>query len=203
LYAKIGHVAIVARVIIGSVHVRAREAQGRIFEDVTVAKDARHVFISTHNDITQANKVIPRNGARCVLGHMFDGTSQHLVQVSKARTSHNARDDSSSASSVTSLADSLFSTTSGSSRSSVVGPAGAGERLALLLLSDCHLSILYQEAFKRVIADKFERKFRKILHYFASSCERTRILLSSGAPHTLYAIRQEILHILSEIPFSP
>jgi hypothetical protein len=156
----------VARVIIGSVHVRAREAQGSIFEDVTVAKDARHVFISTHNGITQANKVIPRNGARCVLGHM-SGTSQHLVQVSKARTSHNAGDDSSSASSVTSLADSLFSTTSGSSRSSVVGPAGAGERLALLLLSDCHLSILYQEAFKRVIADKFERKFRKIPHYFA------------------------------------
>jgi hypothetical protein len=45
------------------VHVRARKAQGSIFEDVTVAKDARHVFISTHNGITQANKVIPRNGA--------------------------------------------------------------------------------------------------------------------------------------------
>jgi hypothetical protein len=85
----------------------------------------------------------------------------------QARASHNAEDDSRIASSVTSLADSLFSTTKGSSRSSVVGPAGAGERLALLLLSDRHLSILYQEAVKRVIVDKFERKFRKILERFA------------------------------------
>lgn len=142
------------------------EAQGNIFEDVPVAKDARHEFSSTH-EVTQANKVIPWHDSRCILGQMSDSTLQHLVQDREARTSHNAGDDSGSASSVTSLADSLFSTTSGSSRSSVIGPAGAGETLALLLLSDRHLSIHYQEAVERVTADKFERNFRQLLKRFA------------------------------------
>jgi len=72
-------------------------------------------------------------------------------------------------SSVDSLATSLFSNLSGSSRSSIQGPEGAGERLAFILFNDPVLQSLLRllrEA-ERFALDRFERNLHRLLVIFS------------------------------------
>jgi hypothetical protein len=135
--------------ICGEISTQVREIRSNIFNDISVAEGGHHVVaVTTPNDLISAKRV--------TAGDDSDSGSSA----------------SSSASSVTSLVDSVFSMTSGSSKSSVAGPAGAGERLVVLLLSDNQLSSLYQEALKRVSADKFERNFLRLMNKFATELRK-------------------------------
>jgi hypothetical protein len=154
--------------ICAHVSTQVQETRSHTFDDISIAEGAHQVVITTSGNLISAKRVTAGERSMSVLGLMSDRDLMHLVS-SQARddSSISGSSEQSSASSVTSLVDSVFSVTSGSSKSSVVGPAGAGERLVVLLLSDNHLISLYQEALKRVTADKFERNFRRILNNFS------------------------------------
>lgn len=138
-------------------------------ENISTAKGGHQAVASTLTDLISAREVTARGRSRMLIGQMSDAGLVHVLS-SHARkdSSISGLSEQSSVSSVTSLVDSVFSIASGSSKSSVVGPTGAGERLVALLLDDNHLSLLYQEAIKRVSANKFERNFLRILNKFAS-----------------------------------
>lgn len=75
--------------------------------------------------------------------------------------------DVSAASSLKSIADSVFSTISGSSMSSLPGRQGAGERLVSLLLDDPAIKQLCSEALLMIEQEKLERNLRRLLNGFA------------------------------------
>jgi hypothetical protein len=69
--------------------------------------------------------------------------------------------------SLQSLADSLFSTVSGSSKSSVKGPEGASERLASVIFEDEVLQPLLHQAAEKILLDRLERNLRRLLKAFS------------------------------------
>jgi hypothetical protein len=120
-----------------------------------MAEGGHQVIITTREDLISKDLISSKNvtagsGTLKWLGQMSDASMAQLAPLAAKDDSSIGRlSEHSRASSVISLADSVFSSTSGSSKSSVVGSTGAGERF-VLLLSDSHLSLLYQEALKRV-----------------------------------------------------
>ena len=152
---------------------QALQTRSNILDHASIAEDATQVVITTRGDFISAkNDVVTWDRARMWFGQMSDASMKQLAVDAGDDSSLGRLSEHSRASSVTSLADSVFSITSRSSKSSVGGPTGAGERLVELLLSDDHLSVLYQEALKRVTADKFERNLRRILKRFAIDLRR-------------------------------
>lgn len=135
----------------------------RIPESVSTATGDHLVNTTTSENLISIKNVTSGTGSTTFFGPMSDDSMEKLTEdVSR----YGAFGDCSRASSVISLTDSVFSITSGSSKSSV-GPAGAGEMLVELLLGDNHLSLLFQEALTLITADKFERNFRRILKGFS------------------------------------
>lgn len=159
--------------ICAQVSTQVDENRSNVFSDVAMAEGGHHVAVTTNEDLISASRITAGAKSMTLIGQISDVDHAHLV-------SSHARDDSSdsglseqsSVSSVKSLVDGVFSIASGSSNSSVVGPAGAGEKLVALLLSDTHLSSLYQETLERVSANKFERNFLRILNFFASELRK-------------------------------
>jgi hypothetical protein len=81
-------------------------------------------------------------------------------------------DDAASASSLESVADSIFSITSDSSISSLPDPVGAGERLVALLLEDSTIMQLCSDALFIIEQEKFERNLRRLLKDFATELRK-------------------------------
>jgi hypothetical protein len=147
---------------------QVQDTREHIFENVSMDEGSHQVVATTSGDLVSIKNVTAGPGST-TFGLMSDASMTQLAEdVSKdGRLSEHSR-----CSSVASLTDSVFSITSGSSKSSVPGPAGAGEMLVELFLNDNHLSALFQEALKQVTADKFERKFRRILQRFSIDLRR-------------------------------
>ena len=159
--------------ICAQVSTQAHEARSNIFDDISVAEGGIQEVIITTGDLISAQRVTAGERSIALLGQISDATLADLVSLHATDVSSTSRlGEHSSASSVTSFADSVFSNTSRSSKSSVVGPAGAGERLIALLRSDNQLSLLFQEALERVSANKFERNLLRILNKFASELRK-------------------------------
>lgn len=78
----------------------------------------------------------------------------------------------SAASSIPSVADSIFTMVSGSSMSSVSAPQGAGERLVGLLLGDVITKEACSEALLTIEEERFERNLRRMLRDFSSELRK-------------------------------
>jgi hypothetical protein len=147
---------------------QVHETRDHIFENVAVAEQGHQVIVATSGDLISIKSVTAGPGST-TFGLMSDAS---ITQLAEDISRVGGLSEHSRASSVASLADSVFSIASGSSKSSVLSPAGAGEMLIELFLSDNHLSLLFQEALKRVTADKFERNFCRILKRFSIELRR-------------------------------
>lgn len=122
----------------------------------------------TSGDLISIKNVTAGQGST-TFGLMSDAS---IKQLAEDISRDGGLSEHSRASSVASLTDSVFSIASGSSKSSVLSPAGAGEMLVELFLSDNHLSWLFQEALKHITADKFKRNFCRILQRFSIELRR-------------------------------
>jgi hypothetical protein len=78
----------------------------------------------------------------------------------------------SAASSISSVADSIFTMISGSSMASVTAPQGAGERLVGLLLGDVIIKQACSEALLTIEEERFERNPRRLLRDFSSELRK-------------------------------
>ncbi len=78
----------------------------------------------------------------------------------------------SAASSIPSVADSIFTMVSGSSMSSISAPERAGERLVGLLLGDVIIKQACSEALLTIEEEKFERNLRRLLRDFSSELRK-------------------------------
>jgi hypothetical protein len=65
----------------------------------------------------------------------------------------------------------MFSTTSGSSKSSVRGPQGASERLAFIFFEDTALQSSCMEAVEKIPLERLERNLRRLLRVFSKDLE--------------------------------
>jgi hypothetical protein len=72
------------------------------------------------------------------------------------------------ASSIPSVANSIFTIVSGSSMSSVSAPQGAGERLVGFLLGDIIIKQACSEGLLTIEEERFERNLRRLLRDFSS-----------------------------------
>jgi len=107
----------------------------------------------------------------------------------------------SAASSFISLADSTFSMLSGSSKSSVQGPLGASERLAVLIFEHESLNPLCYEALTKVSTDRFERNLRRLIRLFSVDLqqEASNLKQSVLARHVKYMARNSALLVCNEL----
>jgi hypothetical protein len=78
----------------------------------------------------------------------------------------------SAASSLPSVVDSIFTTVSGSSMSSLPGPQGASERFVALLLEDFVIKRACAEALNVFEHERFERNLRRLLKDFATELRK-------------------------------
>ncbi|KAH8596219.1 hypothetical protein B0O99DRAFT_686263 [Bisporella sp. PMI_857] len=92
-------------------------------------------------------------------GYDFEGTFKEDGNVSIAS-------QSSGDLSIQSIADSIFSAISGSSRSSIMESQEAGQRFATLLLRDGTINLLCVEALEWIKVGRLERQVRKLLKQF-------------------------------------
>jgi hypothetical protein len=84
--------------------------------------------------------------------------------------SHNS--NTSVASSLPSVVDSIFTMASGSSMSSLPGPQGAGERLFCLFLDDTVIKRICSNAVLLIEKERFERNLRRLIKDFAAELRK-------------------------------
>lgn len=123
--------------------------------------------------------------------HNFDQTTPgNLESIGISRSS-----------SFVSVADSLLSMASISSRSSIQGPEGAAERLAWLVFEDHVLKELWYEAIERITLERLERNLRRLVGLLgkdltdeAVSAQERRVgrFVKVKATYTASLIRDEL-----------
>ena len=148
-----------------------RAARSNIFEDTTMEFERRE---ATTNSI--------------------EGSGQLEKAKSPARRL-------SRTSSLASISESVFSTVSGSSKSSIRGFEGASEQLALLLIENSKLQPLWEEAAVAVPLDRLERNLTRLLRIFAAELKEEAVtvqerrlahFIRAEAKHSAHLIRREI-----------
>jgi hypothetical protein len=148
-----------------------RAARSNIFEDTTMGFERRE---ATTNSI--------------------EGSGQLEKAKSPARRL-------SRSSSLASISESVFSTVSGSSKSSIRGFEGASEQLALLLIENSKLQPLWQEAAVAVPLDRLERNLTRLLKIFAAELKEEAVtvqerrlahFIRAEAKHSAHLLRREI-----------
>jgi len=99
------------------------------------------------------------------------------------------------------VADSIFSMLSGSLNSSVQGPLGASERLALLIFEHETLYPLCFEAVSKISIDRFERNLRRLIRLFSGDLqqEATTPQQTRLARHVKYLARNSAFLICSRL----
>jgi hypothetical protein len=104
-------------------------------------------------------------------------------------------------SSLASISGSVFSTASGSSKSSIRGFEGASEQLAWLLIEDSKLQPLWHEAAVAVPLDRLERNLTRLLKIFAAELKEEAVTVQerrlaqfvrAEAKHSAHLVRREI-----------
>jgi hypothetical protein len=80
-------------------------------------------------------------------------------------------------SSLASIAESIFSVASGSSKSSVRRIDGASEQFSWLLIEDSHLQPLWQEASTNLPLDRLERNLARLLKIFAAELKEEAVTI--------------------------
>ncbi|KAH8597167.1 hypothetical protein B0O99DRAFT_618150 [Bisporella sp. PMI_857] len=104
-------------------------------------------------------------------------------------------------SSLASISESIFSTASGSSKSSIRGFEGASEQLAWLLIEDSKLQPLWHEAAVTVPLDRLERNLTRLLKIFAAELKEEAVtvqerrlaqVVRAEAKHSAHLIGREI-----------